>query len=208
MVRSSQRFRFSQNFWHNLWVGGFWNAKAESPKPPQSIAWGKLKQTKAETQFLIHNRRFNFSDHGFWWTVQSISVQLPPLLRKIQSVWMSVVHCILFFGWQPKNLSLGDPASHTCSLKHHLQKLGKRPKWQKTNDREMPANDREMPGGWPGNAGQWSGNATNDREMPPPTGSRGFWTKFVILMSQCPQLALQPQTYSVKLDQAEDWLDS
>ena len=72
----------------------------------------------------------------------------------------------------------------------------------------MPANDREMPGGWPGNAGQWSGNATNDREMPPPTGSRGFWTKFVILMSQCPQLALQPQTYSVKLDQAEDWLDS
>ena len=30
----------------------------------------------------------------------------------------------------------------------------------------------------------------------------------VVLMSQCPQLALQPQTYSVKLDQAEDWLDS
>ena len=144
-VRSSQRFRFSQNFCHNLWVGGFWNAKAESPKPPQSIAWGKLKQTKAETQFLIHNRRFNFSDHGFWWTVQSISVQLPPLLRKIQSVWMSVVHCILFFGWQQQNLSLGDPASRTCSLKHHLQKLGKTAKMAKNQ--------------WPGNAGQWSGNA-------------------------------------------------
>ena len=99
------------------------------------------------------------------------------------------------------------------------QELVKTAKMAKTNDREMPANDREMPGGWPGNAGQWSGNAANDREMPPPSGSSGFWPKVdensrfgqnneVVLMSQCPQLALQPQTYSVKLDQAEDWLDS
>ena len=154
-------FPFQPQF---LWVGGFWNAKAESLKPPCNIAWGKLKQTKAETQFWIQNRGLHFSDHEFWWTVQTISMQFAPLLWKIQSVWMSVVHCIGFSRWLQQKSIIGWPCEP------HLQ--------PEASFAEIGENDQNGENQWSGNAGQWSGNAANDREMPPPSGVRGFWTKF------------------------------
>ena len=72
-------------------------------------------------------------------------------------------------------------------------------------DREMPANDREMP---PMTGKYHPLLELVDFDQKLMKNSRFGQNNEVVLMSQCPQLALQPQTYSVKLDQAEDWLDS
>ena len=72
-------------------------------------------------------------------------------------------------------------------------------------DREMPANDREMPP-MTGKCHPLLEVVDFDQKLM--RNSRFGQNNEVVLMSQCPQLALQPQTYSVKLDQAEDWLDS
>ena len=130
---SSLRFHFSQNFWCRIWVGGCWNPTGKCPKPPHSIALGKQTSNKSRKR----KPHLSIPSHSLWLNMEDSLIMhfdaklsshfnaIAPLLSKIESVRLSVVHCICFTGWLQRDQSLGDPASRTCFLKHHWWNWGK-----------------------------------------------------------------------------------